>query len=339
MTKVNMTGDYQPWWSHVAFKGGSAPPPPNPMAEAQAQIAVKDYENNLQRQRDAEQRRRDREQHAKDTKRFKGDTSRAITGARDYFTNQINERGIVDTYGIGSNFNQRLRQARQSVPDLATDVGAYIDPKSLWDQAYNEELGLERNSYNKQFNEFAGNGFDTKLIADTADDALVGNILDAQYKEALGGIDRAKARGQLNDIGYSHALTALGGQKSAGSSKLQDLGLGVLNKYRTNLRSTAQGYKDQINNYDFGDAIDLAGWRGELEGGANKSLMGLEGDLRGALGSTDLFDLDLLLGRAGTAQGVVNPVAGTAPLLAQFTGRTAEEEAARKRTLGSVGAF
>ena len=71
----------------------------------------------------------------------------------------------------------------------------------------------------------------------------------------------------------------------------------------------------------------------------------MEGDVRSAVGDTDLFDVGALLGRAGSKQGFVNPGgSGTSsnPLLAAFVENrnlTTQNDPSKRRLVENTGAF
>lgn len=342
--KSLVTGDYLPAFygsPQVVFKGGGGvPPPPDPMREAEAQLKIKAYEGEQQRLREAREDKAKAAKDLADRARFQTGLTNAISGAQQYGNSRLNSLGITDDYGIMSAFENELNSARGRVPDLSNDIGSVINPSTLFTTAYEGQRGLQRRRLNNEAQDFMGEGFERKLFADEADDSILDAILGDQTTEAQSALDRAKARGQLNDTGYGYGVKALGTQKAAARSKLEDMGLGVLERYRTGLSSTADNYRNRINNYDFGDNLSLDAIRGDLDTEANRYRGRMEGDVRGAVGDTELYDLDLLLGKAGNYQGTTGATPTTGGSLAQaFSTRTPEEEERLRRAGGNVGVF
>lgn len=331
--KEDVNGNFDE--SFYFSKGGSAPmpPQPTPAEEAAAQILV----NQDADRRAAEQRRIEARDLRHETNKKTGVFQSAVAGeqqrARDYARQQMGQAGLDnDPYGIMSLFEQELGNETALIPNLSENVN--INDGAVWNRVTDNVKNTQRNKLNKAMDAFAGNGFENTMIGDSFDDAILESILGEQATDAQADIDRAKARGTLNDNSYAYATKAFGGQKAAANAKLQGLGGGVLAGYRTGLTNKAKGYRDNIQNWDLGDNIDLSAAQlglGDLVKGYGTSL---EGDLRNTIGDMSLFDIDLLLGKAATRAGAQNTGNSTNPLVAAFT-----EEDPNKRVLGNTGAF
>lgn len=318
-------------------KGGSAPmpPPPDPMAEARAQMQI-DASRADREERAARQRALDEEKKAhKQRDAFEANVGAARNRALNYGSSKVAQLGIPDNYGLLSAYQSELEQALGGIPDLASTVD--LNPSGVWDRAYNNVRGQQRSRLNRSLDSFAGSGFENNYFADTADDDILASILNSQTEDATGDIDRARARGQLNDNAFSYATKALGQQKSAANAKLQDLGLGVLNNYRSSLNTKAKNIRDRVQNWDFGDSLDLDAERLGLDTAASGFRNRMEGDLRNTIGDTLLYNIDLLLGKAANKGGTANTgIQGTPnPLAAAFT----EEDPNRNRVLQNTGVF
>ena len=133
-------------------------------------------------------------------------------------------------------------------------------------------------------------GWQQNYWQDTADDPILEAILADQRGATEGTLKSAQARGQMSQGAYDYALGELGNKAIGARSQLEDLGLGVLGKYRTELGSTAQQFGDQITNYRLGQQVNPADLTGQLTGQKTGHKGRLQGDIYRALGDTELFN-------------------------------------------------
>lgn len=314
------------------------------MQQQQQQAAREAADRMRQEQREEAEKKEKEALKLEERNRFTGDLERLSSGAREYGSGKIGELfGGEDRYGLGSALEREITAKRGLVPDLTKDVGAYINPETMWNKVYEEKRGSERQKLGRSADEFMGTGFEKNLFKDTSDDTLLDAILGEQHAEASQVLQRSRDRGQISDTGYNYALNELAKQRSQGRSKLEDLGLGVLDTYRSGLTNTAKGYRDRINNFDLTDTIDTNAFRTGLEGEASGYRNRMEGDIRAALGDTNYFDTNLILGKAGNYQGANNNsligASPTTPLTQAFAGVNAEDDPMKKRTASTVGVF
>lgn len=319
------------------YKGGGTPQPTDPMKEAQAQILVENQRAaNAQAEADRQEQKKAAQEEAL-KQQVAGQINTAYQNAQGYGSNRLSSMGLNDQWGILDAYNAELNNRKSTIGPTDTAGASTLDGSSIWDEIYGQQQGLWRGKNKRSLDEFAGTGFENNLIADTDDDAILNSILGGQYDEGLASLTRARDRGQINSTGYDTALAGLGKQKSAGMSKLSELGLGVIGTDRDKLRDLASGYYDRASNYDFGDNFDTNAMRNELTGKATGYKGSLEGDILNALGDTNYFDTNTLLGKAGMAQGAQNTAGKTSnPLAAAFTASASDDEE-KKRTLGNTG--
>lgn len=173
------------------------------------------------------------------------------------------------------------------------------------------------------------------LPSSLLDDAI-NDILNEQRGSAEQYLDRGKARGIFNDVGYGAGREALENSASIARSDLSRLGSSVIDQYRTNLDaigdeaySTARGWDDTMGSFSLDPYINRYN---ETLGRANTNAAG---DLRGLIGGKNYFDFANLSNRAGQAQGALN--------LRDTDVATALRERRRvnsmNRGIGSQGAF
>ena len=312
-----------------------APTTPTPMESAQASdwLAQQEYARTQQTQKAAADKAA-ADLAAQKTKTA-GDINTQFTAGQNYGSNKMSGLGFADTYGIMDRFNTSLNAAKGGVPETATNVGSYFNPSSYWDTAVNEATGAQRGKLNTEFTNLTKPGWDKGQygFADTADDAILNAILGEQRTSTQDTLKGNLARGTMSQGAYDYALNQLGNQATTGMSNLQNIGGGVLNKYREGLGNTAKQYGDRVTGYQLGQDVNLADLTGQLTGQRGGYETGMRGDILNALGDTKLFDLEKLISSAGVATG-----AGNTPLANAFTNQQGPL-LDPNRTTGTTGIF
>lgn len=315
--------------------------------QQQEREAQRTAEAKATQDRQAEQARLEQEKQAniqKSRTRVNSAYDTALTGAK----NKLHSRGLADdAYGIMDLYKSELNRVKSGLPEIVDNANDYFTP-SLWDNVWGDVRTNEKRKLGQGMDEFIGDGFDYNTFADTADDSILDGIIGDQYGDSLSTLQRALARGTINDAGMGYATKKLDQQKTAGRAKAEDMGLGVLQGYRTNLKNTATGIRGRLNNWDLGDALNLDTERTRVNDEAGRYRNRMEGDILNAIGDTSFFDTDTILGKAGQASGVMNnppPLsgigAGASPLLQSFGARTlgSTDDDPNKRNAGSAGVF
>jgi hypothetical protein len=253
-----------------------------------------------------------------------------------YGRQQLAARGLDnDPYNLMSAYTSRIGSKEAGLQDLGDLNSVYGN--SVWDEVYGEQRNLQRNTLGRKFDTaLPTDRFDTEFGA-TSDDDILEAILGTQYETASNDLLNAKNRGQMNDNAYSRATQDLTSRRSAARSELEDLGLGVLSGYRTELGGQRTKARDSINNWDFGDTFDIDREVGRLDSEVAARKQRKQGDINRAVGDKKFFDTNTLIGRANAAGGATNP--GTAatggggnPLYTAFTDQA-------QRNLGGEGVF
>lgn len=292
-------------------KGGSAPKPASPMEEARAQMELERQRNEYAAQQAEQQRQREAAERQATIDKARGIQSGAYNDALNYGREQIGARGfdqgLVDRYGLGGLYNSAVNRVRGTIGETDLNPGASYNTDTMFNDALNTALGTYRGDLRTQLNSIAGENYGYNTFADTADDAILQQILDQGRADALAQIDAAKARGQLNDQGYSRALTGLDTQGQAGMADLQDLGMGVLKGYRDQLDSLRNNQLDAIGNAGFNNPYDFGAFQERLGGTVNDLNSRLSGDIYRAAGDKTFFDPSTLISGAGAIQGFYNP--------------------------------
>jgi hypothetical protein len=228
-----------------------------------------------------------------------------------------------------------------NVPDLDQNPNSYFTPQTFA-AAVNQAQDTARTKYSNQVDQTFTPGFEKTLLPTTSIDPIVSSILGQQRATAQQAIDYNKARGLLNDTGYAAANQALDQQSSAGQSTLTDLATSVLGKERQGLTDIRGDAGTAASSYDYGNAApDVAGYYGQAQTQAGTDLSGLEGSIRGALGSTNLFDAPTAIAKGGTMQGPIDLTtasSGGGPAGPTMTASILGSNQ-KNRGLGSTGVF
>lgn len=209
-------------------------------------------------------------------------------------------------------------------PSTPPDPAAYVPP-----------LPGTKEYYEQQVNKTFQPGYEYNKVPSSLLDGVIGSILQEQQTSAQEYLDRGKARGIYNDVGYNAGEAALVGDRSAGSADLTSLGVGALDKYRTEMDQVSGNAYLAASGYSPGLTFSLDPYVNEVNAIEGRAKTNIGGDLRNLVGGKNYFDFSNLTSKAGTAQGALN--------LRDADVATALAERNRKnsitRGLGSQGAF
>lgn len=222
-----------------------------------------------------------------------------------YFT----ERGLGPDQGAA---NSIIESIRNQIPDLDPNPNKYFNREAVGRELDTIAQGTRDRLTNQMQTKFAP-GFERSLIPDTADDAIVNSILGEQKAGAQKIIDFNKSRGLLNDMGYSEAQNQLEGQGKAGYSTLSQIGESILGKSRSKLGDIRGEAGSAISGFNYGGtAPNVDDYYGRAQASAGADLAGIEGSIRGAVGTTNVFDPAMALQKGGTMQGPINLTSASA---------------------------
>lgn len=244
----------------------------------------------------------------------------------------LSERGLP---GDDGTLNSIIDSIRNQIPDLDPNPNKYFNRESIGRELDTVAQGTRDRLTNQMQTRFAP-GFERTLIPDTADDNIVNSILGEQQQGAQKILDFNKSRGLLNDMGYGEAQHQLAGQGKAGYNTISQIGESVLGKSRSKLGDIRGEAGSAISGYNYGGtAPSIDDYWGRAQGSANADLAGIEGSIRGAVGTTNVFDPALALQKGGTMQGPINLTTAGAPGGVGADGDKRE----KGRGLGSSGVF
>lgn len=300
--------------------GGGPAPQDNSLQIAQMQL-------NAQQ---ADQQRQDA-QKAADEAKFVTNRDNAYTGAQANARTLLTGRGLNpdDYMGI---ISSALDDTKARIPDADPNPASYFT-NDVINNALTQEENQRRIKNTGVVNNTFAPGYDTSALSDTADDPYINEILSGQYSNAQKALDYAKARGQLNDTGYSGAVQKLDSQKTGAQSTLDSLGSSVIAKDRTGLGNIKSDATTAANDYTLGGpTFDINPYSTKLTDAVGNYTKNLKGDITNALGGTQLFDTNDILLSGARAQGPQNLTTVSLPGAPVKKNNT-------DRGLGSQGAF
>jgi hypothetical protein len=312
-------------------KSAPAPQPVDPMTQANAQIAIDNASAARAEQAAAAERQRQADAKAAQIAKTAGQVSSYYSQGQNYGLTHQSNLGYKDTYGLLDAYNSALGYARNAVPEDASNVGSYFDYDTMWNKAVNDAQTREAGKLDTAYRGATKTGWENNYFADTADDEILNAILGEQYGTSKSTIDAAKARGQISEGAYNNAISGLDTRKTAALSELQDIGGGVLSKYRGNLDDIAKGYNDQITNYKLGNQVSIDDMLAAFGTKTGELTGRMQGDIRNALGDTALFNTDSIIAKGNSGAGAQNN-----PLLSAFKDATSDDPT---RTTGTTGVF
>lgn len=289
----------------------------------------------------AEQERKDAAEAVAKKERGISQLNKTYAGAQGYGNQQLAQYGGTDRWGLLDAYNALLGNAKNMIPEDDPNPSSYINAQDLWSQASNQQRGLQRSKLRSGYNAMYPAGFDTRTIADEMDDPVLESIMGDQVETSRQSLDRARARGQLNDEAYGYAQNLFGTQQNTARNTLQGLGQTVLQRYRDSLKNRATNYKTRAEEWDFGDDLNAEQEQADYNTELNRDRTNLETDVRGAVGDRELFNMDLLLGKARNRAGTENATGTGSPLVSAFanTPTTQTDTRADDPTKRQVGVF
>jgi len=267
------------------------------------------------------------------------DATTAQTAARGYGLDKLNND--FSYYGFDpANYSTQIDR-------YLNNIGETIDPYDAnAKQYYTGDLfgELKGNiesenvtNYQNQLDQFLGTGWENNFVNSSVGEGTLNNILNQQYNDATGTIDRAAKRGTLTDTGKQYSLGQLGQQRSAGYSVMDNLRDGIVAGYRNDLVTQGNNAYDQLNTYSLGDSFDPTAIKGNINNFYNNQKAGFEGNFRADFGNQQLFDVNSIIQKGGINQGVTNQTKNAPDVLGALNLRKTDEES--RRGIGSQGVF
>jgi hypothetical protein len=242
----------------------------------------------------------------------------ALAQAQQYFTS----RGL-DPNDYMPQITATLNQERGSVPDLSDTPGTYFT--GTGETAYSTARDAQRGQLQRQINQFAPSGFETRAIGDTSDDATLAAILAEQRQTADNYLRNLLDRQVINSAGYSAGESDLDNQAYGAKARLQDIGNQQLVAGRTKLSNIANTARAGAANFELGDNFDPYSYSSDINAALSDFFNNLSGNIRGAV-PAGLFSTAGLANIAGAAQGAQNLKFSPAALAGVSTDKEDDEK-------------
>lgn len=265
-------------------------------------------------------------------KAFDVNIERGAQSARERFSSAFKQRGL-EPLDYKEPIESAIKNQWDLIPYMDPQPGQYFSNDFINDVLMNEQ-NAKRSAYIRDVDKVYSPGFENNLISDTVDDPYIMDVLNTQRTAAQQQIDRAKARGNLDDTGYAGALSRLDELFKAGTATGQKLGGSVLQGYKEKLRSIGDTARADAGRYELGGTFDPNVYHTQRDNTFKDITTNLEGDLRGALSGTNFFDIGDIITQGGISQGATNPRLEQPAILAQ---RKEKQDA--QRGLGGQGTF
>lgn len=259
----------------------------------------------------------------------------AKSGALATYTQKLIQQGL-DPTTAAQIAGTAVSNATARVPNLDPNPSNYYTDDFV-NQALTDATNSGRTGNTNKVNQVFGSGFESNLIPDTAGDSYINSILNDQQSHAQEALDFAKARGTVNDQGYTAGQSKLSQQAASAKSTLSSLGTSAIAKDRSGLDAIKGNALTDANAWSPGStSFDPSSYYTKASDAAGKYTSNLQGDITSALGSTNLFNVNDILLAGGGSSGPTNPAttAGNAggsgvPTITTDT----------KRGLGTPGVF
>lgn len=150
-------------------------------------------------------------------------------------------------------------------------------------------------------------GFESTLLPDSDIDSIVDSILGEKQNLAQTQLDFQGKRGLLTPQGSEAARTGLGNQAQAARSTLSGVARGALDKNRGDILDIVSDAGSAASGWQLGnDPFDVGTYQTRVNDRAARERGEFGGDVRAALGNTELFDIPALISQAGISQGAQN---------------------------------
>lgn len=288
--------------------GKSQPMPSQPSPKEQAEAREWEAAQQAAREnaRRAEEESAKKAEEEKKLNAWKGSRSSTLQSVEDYARRKMQSYGLSegDKYGIWEEFKSQLNNRNSQVQE-GQDFSSLVN-ESVFDEVLSSSRNKQRSAYNRELNEDISDNYLDDTFASTVDDTILDAILGEQFGEANSYLTSARDRGQLNNIAYERALSSLDKEKSKARGELETLGRGVLTTGRTNIADKRSSVASRLNNFDFGDTVDVANERSRLRKAAGDLIGSLDTDIRRSIGDREFFDPNSLVSKSAAFTGTSN---------------------------------
>jgi len=243
-------------------------------------------------------------------------------GINDIYFNDIIRRGLTrQDQELGDNITQNQFNNAFSSDFLG---------QGLLDDETTKLQGQATDRLNQVF---TGNAFDS------LDDSIINSIVQERAAPARKQISSAVARGNYNPTGGRTANQAIDFQTPAATSRVREIGEGVLGGYGKDISALKDTAQAGISGFKLGDDLfDVSPFAEQRSKLIEDKSQSLQGDISDAIGNEPLFSSGDALAKGGRVQGVVSGQPSNQTFLDTIAAREAQgARTSRNRGLGSRG--
>jgi hypothetical protein len=167
-------------------------------------------------------------------------------------------------------------------------------------------LGQERGIRQDRFRDTLGGAFTGDAFGDIDDD-IINSIVEERAGDQRGVITGQQARGNFNPAGVLAANENLTSQTPGATERVREVGQSVLSGGQRDINDLRDTGTQRVQDFTLGQPdIDFSDLIGQREGLIGERQGSFGSDVRGALGSEPLFDLNQSLLSGGRSQGMVS---------------------------------
>lgn len=270
---------------------------------------------------------------------FRANADAAVPAATQRYRTSLENRGITgrDQSDVVS---RALANAWRSVPQDTSNIDGFdVNVNSyfsddLLDDVLSDVTGERRTRYGNQVANTFATGRENEALSLTADDPFVQSFLGSQRTDAQSMLERARARGNLDQTGYDRGLARLDELGTAGFSEADAITNAIIEGGRANLRGIANRAGTEAGAFELGRQWSIDPYQEEWDNTLSSFTNGLEGRVRSSLEGQNFFDIGDIITQAGIRQGAQNPTQAQADAVAA---RRDVRDA--NRGLGGAGQF
>lgn len=242
----------------------------------------------------------------------------AVGSAEDFFVT----RGL-DPNEYRGQISEMANRLKGSVPHLDTSPGTYFD--ALGQRVFDRAEEGQRSQFMRDISQFAPSGFENRRITNDVDDAFIDSVLAERRGDAESYLRNLLDRGVITNSGFSSGLKDLDRQSLGATSRLNEIGLGLLEGGRTDASNIASEARSAASNFNLGEFFDPFEFQTDLNNHFGNFFDTL-GDKIRTSAPTNLFDTSGLAGIAGAGQGAQNTPFDPQALAGIFNEKPEEED-------------
>jgi hypothetical protein len=248
-------------------------------------------------------------------------------------------KSVIDSYGLNSQeFSPRIQSELDRMlvgTKPGADITNIVNGRSIASSILDDELRKQRTQLGQQAEQKFGGNFSDRFVQGNMLDGIVDQIVSEQKQNALDFVDRGAKRGIFNEIGQSAAMNKIGQSAEVGRSTVSNLAGGIIDNYRTQLGGVRDQAFNSAQGFNFGSNINFDELLGRASEIGQRAQTNAPGELRGAVGGQNFFDLSNIKMAGGQAQGAINN--RDTEIGAALEQR--RRNSAMSRGIGSQGAF